>query len=579
MGWTTVPDVVARSLSGAAGAVATGAVAAAGAAGRTAGAAAGVAAPTLAGVPLQVLGEVGRPLAWVGGRLGLTGDRDRRVWAAGEHAHIEAHGVHRAGTEDVRRALTRRLERLDGVRWAEVNAVTRRVVVAFDGGRVELSELVGAVEEAERAVGVRREQFPGDAPDHPADEEPLRRALTELAGDLLGLGVAVAGTASGVVGSSWSPLDLAVIVGLVDTQPRLRERLEQAVGRRPSDFGLAVVGSAAEVFSAGPVGLVVDVLHRADLVWDLRARRRAWCRREPDLHVGRGWADVACPAVGLRPVALPPGPVERTAEGAGMAGLGAFGLALAATRDPRRATGALLTGVPRAARLGREAFAASLGRALAARGAIVLDRRVLRRLDRIDTVLLDGRLLLDGAVDGSLGSSGRVLVASARRGGRRLVVAGPRRRLEPLVDADELVAGGSRLGGTVRRLQREGHGVAVLSADHDVALRSADCGVGVALPGRPPPWCAHILCDGDLDHAAFVLDALEVARRVSRRSATAAVAGSVAGGALALTALPGRSARSGLVAVNAAALASMAAASYEGAVLDRRRRRPVPGPG
>jgi cation-transporting ATPase I len=71
-------------------------------------------------------------------------------------------------------------------------------------------------------------------------------------------------------------------------------------------------------------------------------------------------------------------------------------VALAATRDPRRAANALLAGLPKAARLGREAFAAQLVRTLADRDIVVWDRRALRRLDRVSTVVLDAPLLLTG---------------------------------------------------------------------------------------------------------------------------------------------------------------------------------------
>ena len=52
--------------------------------------------------------------------------------------------------------------------------------------------------------------------------------------------------------------------------------------------------------------------------------------------------------------------------------------------------------MPKAARHGREAFAARLGRELAARDVVVLDRGALRRLDRVDVVVLDAAVLITG---------------------------------------------------------------------------------------------------------------------------------------------------------------------------------------
>ncbi|HWD73177.1 MAG TPA: HAD-IC family P-type ATPase [Actinomycetota bacterium] len=52
--------------------------------------------------------------------------------------------------------------------------------------------------------------------------------------------------------------------------------------------------------------------------------------------------------------------------------------------------------MPKAGRLGREAFAAQLGRVLAARGVVPFDARCLRRLDRVDTVMVEAAALLTG---------------------------------------------------------------------------------------------------------------------------------------------------------------------------------------
>jgi cation-transporting ATPase I len=121
-----------------------------------------------------------------------------------------------------------------------------------------------------------------------------------------------------------------------------------------------------------------------------------WERREPELITGPH--SVRHPALDHpgRPVPLPKGPIERYVDRASIGSLGAVTIALAATRNPRRAADLLLTGVPKAATLGREAFAAHLDRSLAARDVLVMDPAALRRLDRVDTLVLDGRLLGSG---------------------------------------------------------------------------------------------------------------------------------------------------------------------------------------
>lgn len=81
------------------------------------------------------------------------------------------------------------------------------------------------------------------------------------------------------------------------------------------------------------------------------------------------------------------------------AALGSFaagGLTLLATRDPRRTADVLLAGLPRAAWLGRDGFAAQVGRTLAQREVLPMDPRVLRRHDEVDTVIVDAELLVTG---------------------------------------------------------------------------------------------------------------------------------------------------------------------------------------
>jgi cation-transporting ATPase I len=90
---------------------------------------------------------------------------------------------------------------------------------------------------------------------------------------------------------------------------------------------------------------------------------------------------------------LPRGPIEEYADRAVFVSLGGFALSFLTTRSFQRASAALFGALPRPARLGREVFAARLGQSLAARGVVVLDQQVLRRLDRIDCLVLHGELV------------------------------------------------------------------------------------------------------------------------------------------------------------------------------------------
>lgn len=85
------------------------------------------------------------------------------------------------------------MTRLDGVQWAEVNAVLGRVVVAFDDGQVDVDDLIDVIEGVEEAHELHQERFPLDRPEHPADREPLQRQALAIGADIAGLGLGLVG--------------------------------------------------------------------------------------------------------------------------------------------------------------------------------------------------------------------------------------------------------------------------------------------------------------------------------------------------------------------------------------------------
>jgi cation-transporting ATPase I len=295
-------------------------------------------------------------------------------------------------------SLKAKLERLRGVHWAEVNVALGRAIVAIDSDEPDVGDLIEAIEAVEAALGVRTERFPYDRPEHPADIEPLHRNLTAMAADVIGLGVS---TSASLMHAVPIPGEVAAIASFIDSQPRLRRLVSEAVGPPVADLALALGSAFAQALGQGPIGLVVDLAHRSNQVAEVVARRRVWALREPELHAKPAWARAESTAVAAappgRPVPLPGGPVERWADRTSLASLGACGVAAAATRDPRRAASVTLAGMPKAGRLGREAFAAQLGRVLAARGVVPFDSRRLRLLDRVDTVMLEAAAVLTGA--------------------------------------------------------------------------------------------------------------------------------------------------------------------------------------
>lgn len=341
------------------------------------------------GVPrdLDLLGPVRHLRSWMGN---ADGRLHRRTAVNEDRAHIEVRGIHGPGRAGMADHLREALRQVEGVDWAEVDAIVGHAVVLFDPEAVELDDLVSLVEDVEEAHGAAGERFPHDRPDHPADREPERRHTFALVADAAGLGVATASQALRILPL---PAEVPGLVSLVDSQPRVRRFLEDRLGRPATDVAVASSAALAQAFGQGPVGLLVDMAHRSSLIAEHRARRTAWEEREPDLV--RGPHSVRHGPIDLppRPTPLPKGPIESYADAAAASSLGLVGLTFAATRSPRRAANLLLTGVPKAATLGREAFAAHLDVALAGHGALVMDPTALRRLDRVDTLVLDARLL------------------------------------------------------------------------------------------------------------------------------------------------------------------------------------------
>ena len=349
--------------------------------------------PSLPSLPTGVdpLAPARQALSWLGN---AEGRKNRRVAVTGNRAHIEVRGYHQAGRGALHLDVKGALEKLHGVDWAEVDGVLGRVIVLFDPASVNIDDLVETLTEVEEDHDVQAERFPHDRADHPADPEPLQRHTFAIAADVLGLGMATAGQALQL---ARIPGEVPGFVTLIDGQPRVRRLLEDRLGRPGADMTLALGAAFTQALSQGPLGLIVDISHRTSQVVEHQARKAVWERREPQLVQGPhsvGHDPLTFPA---RSSKVPRGPIEKYADASAIGSLAAVGVALGATRNPRRAADLLLTGVPKAANLGREAFAAHLDRSLANRGILVMDPSALRRLDRVDTLVLDGHLLGSGS--------------------------------------------------------------------------------------------------------------------------------------------------------------------------------------
>lgn len=591
-------------------------------------------------------------LRWLGTAEGRH-HRRVSVHPDGGRAHIELRGSHRPDGHLLAAAAKKAVEDIDGVEWAEVDGIVGRIIVVFDPEALSAEDLVETIETVEEAHDALDERFPHDRPDHPADREPIQRHLIAIGADVAALGLATTLQLANGIGI---PTEIPGAIAFVDTQPRVRRLLESKIGRPGTDVTVSVSSALAQGLGQGPLGLVVDIAHRAGVVQEHQARKAVWDEREPALVHGRHTVGHEAQELPARPVALPKGPIESYTDRAAIGALGAAGVALGVTRNPRRSADLLLAGIPKAATLGREAFSGRLDATLAAHGVIAMDHLALRRLDRVDTLVIEADVVRadsweieqvvsvdddgdpvqhtlkaralfvadDPAASRRLRSWSLAPLASADRpvprgattrarrlgrGGRKVLGLWRGDTLEAFVAvlqsptplAEDLVARATELGldvvlmganealasrlGVTRRLvatraveeivglQEDGHVVMFAGCRQHHALRVADIGLGVERAGERVPWGAHLVTGPGLDNVWRIVDSIDAARTVSRRSAMLALAGASTGGAWAFVG-PGRSAASrAMLPINAAAIASVGLGNLAGL---QAARHPVP---
>ncbi|WP_143059822.1 hypothetical protein [Streptomyces melanosporofaciens] len=183
---------------------------------------------------------------------------------------------------------------------------------------------------------------------------------------------------------------------MAEIQPRVRDLLESRLGRAQADTLIGVSNAVVHALTRGEAPLALDALQRMLQLAEIRGRQTVWQSREPELVTdGAGLPERSHPST-PRPTPLPHGPVETCIDRTSLASLSGAGGLPAWTRDPEQAAKALLATVPKAAAIGREAFAARLGDVLARDGVLPMDGTALRLLDRVSAVLIDSRALCAG---------------------------------------------------------------------------------------------------------------------------------------------------------------------------------------
>jgi cation-transporting ATPase I len=321
----------------------------------------------------------------------LFGPRQRRAWLGRTRAHVEFRDVKGAELEALSQALTAEFSSLEGVRWVRLCPSTQRVVAEIDRDRVELAAVVERVERAELAAGLAAAEFQSTLWEHPSDSETSERLVLTLAAEAFGV---VSGTALrfSILPASRLAGTLASLLQIVQSSPRLRRGLDERFGPLRAELGLDVGAALAHGVAQRPGSAFVELAHQALRLAEANARKKSWELHESRLFTSEPPAELGPARPEVRPNPLPRGPIEEYADRAVLVSLAGFAVSFLATRNVQRAVAALFGGLPKPAELGRDVFAAELGRTLARRGVLVLDPAVLRKLDRIDCLVLSGDL-------------------------------------------------------------------------------------------------------------------------------------------------------------------------------------------
>lgn len=309
----------------------------------------------------------------------------RHAWAYDGHAHLEV-GTDQHGqvTADVQR-LEQELEAVDGVHWAAWNGPLCRMVVRFDPETITGSRLVSALADAEARVSPHVEGT--------THVDAGVGNVASLTGDLIGAGIATVGK---VLRLPALPNEIAALPAAFEHVPQLRAWLRRTLGPVGADLGQALFTTAVAAATQRPLTSLTDAVLRATLIAEDSAYHDVWAARIRELHPDADSSRAPALPASARPRPLPDGPIEQYAQRMSTLTLVAAGILTVLPGGRQRAARVTAVASPRSARTGRDAYAGHLGRALARQGVVVREAAALRRLDRVDTVVIDASVLLTG---------------------------------------------------------------------------------------------------------------------------------------------------------------------------------------
>ena len=351
-------------------------------------------------------------------------------WQSGRRVHLDLDPLlpfpswheHAAAVEEP-------VRRIAGVASAHIEGALGRLVVELDSDadsdRVldEIRETVRTVAADLASAGPKSASRTAPFAD-PGDPLAVLVPFTAAAMDVAAIGAAVTGWLGRL---PVAPRSARAVAALLNHQPRVVAVLESRLGRVGTDIALSASTALANGLTQAVGTPLLDLAQRSLQISEASAHRQRWREREPELASPKrpqapvvpvissagpksqaprhNWAAAAAGEVshvmvgGAIDAAIDTakgsmaGPVEEYADQAANASLIAAAGALLAGGGTEDAAGALLACVPRAAHVGRQTFAAVLGRGLANDGQLILDPGALRRLDRVKVVVIDGAAL------------------------------------------------------------------------------------------------------------------------------------------------------------------------------------------
>ncbi|MGO9032046.1 HAD-IC family P-type ATPase [Mycobacterium sp.] len=354
-------------------------------------------------------------------------------WQSGRRVHLDLDPLlpfprwheHAAMIEEpVRKVL--------GVATAHVEGSLGRLVIELedledkadsDAVLDEVRDVLSAVADDLAAAGPEPEIRTAPFAD-PGNPLAILVPLTAAAFNAVAIGAAVTGW---VVRLPAAPRTTRAAAALLNNQPRMVSLLESRLGRVGTDLALSASTAAANGLTQAVGTPLLNLAQRVLQISEAEAHRRRWRDREPQLaSPNRPQAPVVPIISSAGPKSQAPrhnwaaaaageashvvvdgaidaaidtakgsmaGPVEEYVDQAANGSLIAAATALVAGGGPEDAAGAVLAGIPKAAHMGRQSFAAVLGRGLAEDGQLILDPGALRRLDRVKVVVIDGAAL------------------------------------------------------------------------------------------------------------------------------------------------------------------------------------------